>query len=83
MKRRCCTSGLRPSLATSLATIEWAKTNGEPDAWRHWWQNPEARTTYFVGKDNIPFHAVFWPAQLFGAKGLYADDPQQAAKPAL
>ncbi len=59
------------------ATIEWAKNNGEPDAWRHWWQNPEARTTYFVGKDNIPFHAVFWPAQLFGAKGLYADDPQQ------
>lgn len=59
------------------ATIEWAKNNGAPDAWRQWWQNPEARTVYFVGKDNIPFHAVFWPAQLFGAKGLYADDPKQ------
>jgi methionyl-tRNA synthetase len=59
------------------ATIEWAKNNGDPDAWRSWWQNPEARTVYFIGKDNIPFHAIFWPAQLFGAKGLYSDDPNQ------
>ena len=53
------------------ATIEWAKNNGTPDAWKNWWQNPEARASYFIGKDNIPFHAIFWPAQLFGAKGLY------------
>ena len=57
------------------ASIEWAKNSGDPDAWKQWWQNPEARTAYFVGKDNIPFHAIFWPAQLFGAKGLYNDDP--------
>jgi methionyl-tRNA synthetase len=31
---------------------------------------------YFIGKDNIPFHTVFWPAQLMGSKGLYNDDPQ-------
>jgi methionyl-tRNA synthetase len=59
------------------ATIEWARNNGQPDAWRNWWHNPAARAVYFIGKDNIPFHAIFWPAQLLGARGLYADDPQQ------
>lgn len=57
------------------ATIEWAKNSGEPEAWKQWWQNPAARTVYFIGKDNIPFHTIFWPAQLFGAKGLYSEDP--------
>ena len=56
------------------AAIEWAKNNGTPDAWRNWWQNPAARTVYFIGKDNIPFHTVMWPAQLMGAKGLYSED---------
>lgn len=51
------------------ASIEWAKNTGDPDAWRHWWQNPNAESYYFVGKDNIPFHAVYWPAQLLGAGG--------------
>jgi len=57
------------------ATIEWAATEGDVDAWRDWWQNPAARTLYFIGKDNIPFHTVFWPAQLLGARGLYSDNP--------
>jgi methionyl-tRNA synthetase len=50
------------------ATIEWCKANGQPDAWRKWWTNPEARTYYFIGKDNIPFHAIIWPAELLGAQ---------------
>lgn len=58
------------------ASIEWARNQGDPDAWRQWWQNPQARGVYFIGKDNIPFHAIFWPAQLLGAKGLYAEDPE-------
>ena len=58
------------------ATIEWAKNNGNPDAWKQWWQNPKARTVYFIGKDNIPFHTIFWPAQLFGAKGLYDENAE-------
>ncbi len=58
------------------AAIEWAQNNNAPNAWKQWWQNPEARTVYFIGKDNIPFHTVFWPAQLMGSKGLYSDDPQ-------
>jgi len=57
------------------AAVEWAKNEGDEDAWRDWWQNPDARTVYFIGKDNIPFHTVFWPAQLLGERGLYSDNP--------
>jgi methionyl-tRNA synthetase len=57
------------------ATIEWAKNENDPEAWRDWWYNPAARTLYFIGKDNIPFHTVFWPAQLLGSRGLYSDNP--------
>ena len=48
------------------ASIEWATLKGEPDAWREWWQNPEAEHYYFQGKDNIVFHTVIWPAMLLG-----------------
>jgi methionyl-tRNA synthetase len=48
------------------AAKEWATIQGTPEAWRDWWQNPEAKSYYFVGKDNIPFHAVIWPAMLLG-----------------
>lgn len=52
------------------ASIEWAEKQGTPEAWREWWQNPEAKSYYFIGKDNIPFHAIRWPAVLMGAGGL-------------
>ena len=48
------------------AVIEWAKLNGTPEAWRDWWVNPETKSYYFIGKDNITFHAVTWPAELIG-----------------
>jgi methionyl-tRNA synthetase len=48
------------------AAIEWARNRATPDAWREWWQNPDARHYYFMGKDNIVFHSVIWPAQLLG-----------------
>ncbi len=48
------------------AAIEWAERRGEPDAWRGFWQNPDCRSYYFIGKDNIPFHTLIWPAQLMG-----------------
>ncbi|HEX3815663.1 MAG TPA: methionine--tRNA ligase [Mycobacteriales bacterium] len=51
------------------ASIEWAKRSGDPDAWRAWWQDPDARSYYFMGKDNIVFHAEIWPAQLLGYNG--------------
>jgi methionyl-tRNA synthetase len=49
------------------ATIEWAQITHQPDAWRDWWTNLSAKTFYFIGKDNIFFHATMWPAQLMGA----------------
>ncbi len=51
------------------ASIEWAKRSGDPDAWRAWWQSPDARSYYFMGKDNIVFHSVIWPAMLLGYNG--------------
>jgi methionyl-tRNA synthetase len=48
------------------AAVEWARNRGTPDAWREWWQNPDSRHYYFMGKDNIFFHSVIWPAQLLG-----------------
>ena len=55
------------------ASIEWAASTGEPDAWREWWQNPDAEHHYFQGKDNIVFHTVIWPAMLlgYGQGGIY------------
>lgn len=49
------------------ATIEWAQITGQPEAWHDWWTDPDAAAYYFIGKDNIPFHAVIWPGQLLGA----------------
>jgi len=57
------------------ASMEWAERQGTPDAWRRWWALGEdgsapGRSYYFVGKDNIPFHAIIWPAMLMGYGGL-------------
>jgi len=52
------------------APQEWAQLHGDPDAWKPWWTDPDAESYYFVGKDNIPFHAVYWPALLMGHGGL-------------
>ncbi len=52
------------------AAKEWAKRQGTPDAWKAWWEDPDAESYYFIGKDNIVFHAVIWPCQLMGYEGL-------------
>ena len=54
------------------ASIEWARRSGDPDAWRAWWNSPDAESYYFMGKDNIVFHAEIWPAMLLGYSGLGA-----------
>jgi methionyl-tRNA synthetase len=58
------------------ASIEWAAMRGESDAWREWWQNPDAEHTYFMGKDNIVFHTVIWPSTLLG----YGSDGEYGAQ---
>ncbi|MCB0197239.1 MAG: methionine--tRNA ligase, partial [Anaerolineae bacterium] len=57
------------------ASIEWAANHGNPEKWKDWWYEPQAKTYYFIGKDNIPFHAVIWPAELIATgRHLYEDD---------
>ena len=56
------------------ASIEWSANRGRPDAWKEWWYDPAALTYYFIGKDNIPFHTVIWPAELIALGRIYSDD---------
>ena len=51
------------------ASIEWARRTGQPDRWREWWNDPEALSYYFMGKDNITFHSQIWPAELLAYDG--------------
>jgi len=48
------------------ASVEWSKNQGNPDAWKTFWENPTAHHYYVHGKDNIPFHAIIWPGILMG-----------------
>ncbi len=51
------------------ATVEWANAQGNPEGWREWWQG-SARSYYFIGKDNIVFHTIIWPAMLMARGDL-------------
>jgi methionyl-tRNA synthetase len=53
------------------ATREWAAARGEPEAWRTWWQDPGTRLLHFIGKDNIVFHAIMFPAMLMAHSEPY------------
>jgi len=48
------------------ASKEWAKADGDGEGWRPFWQGQDAKSYYFIGKDNIPFHTIIWPAMLMG-----------------
>ena len=48
------------------STMEWAEKIGEPDKWKDYWFDKETRLVHFIGKDNIPFHAIIWPSVLMG-----------------
>ncbi len=52
-------------------TKEWAADQGDPDAWKRWWRDPQTRLVHFIGKDNIPFHCLIFPAMLYGQKQDY------------
>jgi methionyl-tRNA synthetase len=51
------------------ASKEWAKSKGNDEGWRAFWEEG-AKSYYFIGKDNIPFHTLIWPAMLMGYGGL-------------
>ena len=52
------------------AAVEWASATGESDKWLPFWKNTATKAYYFIGKDNIPFHTVIWPAMLMGYGSL-------------
>ena len=65
----------------------WAERYAAPsghsdglDAWKNWWVVPQEgespRHIYFMGKDNIPFHTIIWPAILMG---LNANDASEVS----
>ena len=42
------------------AAVEWAGQTG--GNWEDFWKDPATKSYYFIGKDNIPFHSIIWPA---------------------
>jgi methionyl-tRNA synthetase len=48
------------------ATMEWAEKKGAKDAWKPYWLEVDTKLVNFIGKDNIPFHAVIFPAMTMG-----------------
>ncbi len=61
------------------ASVEWARRLGDADRWRDWWNDPEALSYYFMGKDNITFHSQIWPAELlaYAGKGAKGGSPRE------
>lgn len=51
------------------ASIEWASNTDDPDSWNKFWKDG-SKSYYFMGKDNIPFHSVIWPAMIMGYKNI-------------
>ncbi len=53
------------------AAIQWAEKIGEPEKWKEYWCDEKTKLVNFIGKDNIPFHAVIFPAMLMGQNQPY------------
>ncbi len=48
-------------------SMEWAKQQGNPDLWKEYWKSSDTYIINFIGKDNVPYHAITFPATLVGA----------------
>ena len=53
------------------STMQWAENKGDIEKWKSYWHDPECKIVHFIGKDNIPFHAIIWPGILQGFNGDY------------
>jgi len=60
------------------STKEWAAKQGQADLWKTYWQSPETRLIHFIGKDNVVFHTLMFPAILM-AKNEDAETPYTLA----
>jgi methionyl-tRNA synthetase len=52
------------------ATKEWAVEQGKPDLWKDYWRNEDSDLIHFIGKDNIVFHCLMFPAMLMAYGGF-------------
>ena len=53
------------------ASKQWARDKArDAEKWHDFWQGDGVKSYYFLGKDNIPFHTIIWPAMLLGYEGL-------------
>ncbi|GAA5166489.1 methionine--tRNA ligase [Ornithinimicrobium tianjinense] len=61
------------------ASVEWARRlpGDQDERWREWWNDPEALSYYFMGKDNITFHSQIWPAEMLAHNGRGAKGGEQ------
>ncbi|MEM0060454.1 MAG: methionine--tRNA ligase [Fervidicoccaceae archaeon] len=50
---------------------EYLEKNGKGEDFDFWWRDPETRTAFFIGKDNIPFHAIIFPSMLIASGESY------------
>nr|NGX31784.1 Methionine--tRNA ligase [Chlamydiota bacterium] len=53
------------------ASKEWAENIKDPDAWKNYWLDQDTKLINFIGKDNIQFHAIFFPAMILGQNTPY------------
>jgi len=53
------------------ATIEFFNRRGEENRWKEFWLNEDTKSVYFIGKDNIPFHTIIFPALLIASGENY------------
>ncbi|RLE94565.1 MAG: methionine--tRNA ligase [Thermoprotei archaeon] len=53
------------------ATIEYFTKKGEPEKWKEFWFDSNTKSVYFIGKDNIPFHTIIFPALLIASGKNY------------
>jgi len=53
------------------AAMDWAETSGDENKWKNYWCDKDTKLVQFIGKDNIPFHAVIFPAMTMGQNEPY------------
>jgi methionyl-tRNA synthetase len=57
------------------ATKDWLiQKNGTDDGWEDYWKNPDTKLVHFIGKDNIVFHCIIFPAMLMAHGGYTLAD---------
>ncbi len=56
------------------ATRRWAEAQGDPELWKDYWCSEDSKLVHFIGKDNIVFHCLIFPAMLMAHGGFVLPD---------